>query len=68
MIKTITETTTRSQLQKSNLLGGGRLGDSGDPKIPILLDLVARSSVADFGYLPLVNALVGSLAGATISA
>jgi hypothetical protein len=42
--------------------------DSDDAKIPILLDLVARSSVADFGYLPLVNALVGSLAGATISA
>jgi hypothetical protein len=42
--------------------------DSANAKIPILLDLVARSSVADFGYLPLVNALVGSLAGATISA
>jgi hypothetical protein len=28
MIKTITETTTRSQLQKSNLLGGGRLWEN----------------------------------------
>jgi hypothetical protein len=27
----------------------------------MLLDLAARSSVADFGYLPLVNALIGSL-------
>jgi hypothetical protein len=28
MIKTIKQTTTRSQLQKSNLLGGGRLGET----------------------------------------
>jgi CDP-diacylglycerol--glycerol-3-phosphate 3-phosphatidyltransferase len=60
-----------------DIIAGGRRGartkslrprDADDAKTPIPLDLVVRSIVADFGYLPVVNALIGSLAGTTISA
>lgn len=42
--------------------------DPDETKTPIPLGLEARSGVAVFGHLPLVNSLVGSLAGASIPA